>query len=277
MTSSYGPTNGPTDLLANLDGVTALLAGGRVGLLLDIDGTLAPIQDDPFTVAITPAVRDAIATLSRSLTVVAVSGRSVQSSHAIVGVDGITYVGNHGTQWLRDGVERFLPEAEPFVPEARRIAEAAEAQLGQIPGVIVEHKGTSVSLHYRATADRAAAAQAIGRFIEATPGTDAFARIEGKMIVDLRPAIDANKGTALTSVVATEGLRGVLVLGDDTTDVDAFDVLRRLRQTGQVAGLAIAVRSEGTPSAVLDAADYTLASTDAVGEFLTWLAAQTGG
>jgi len=283
MTDSNNPTGDPssspdpTDLLASLDRITELLAGGCVGLFLDIDGTLAPIQEDPFTVAITPAVRDAIATLARSMTVVAISGRSVQSSYAIVGVDGITYVGNHGSQWLRDGVGRLLPEAEPFVAEARQIAEAGRAALGHIPGVIVEGKETSVSLHYRATADRVAAARAIDDFIRDTPRTERFVRIEGKLIVDLRPAIDVSKGTALASLVSSEGMRNVLVLGDDTTDIDGFVALRGLRDAGQVDGLAIAVRSEGTQAAVLDAADHTLASVEAVGEFLTWLVAQTGG
>jgi trehalose 6-phosphate phosphatase len=273
---SGDPTGGPADLLISLDRVAAVLAGGRVGLFLDIDGTLAPIQEDPFTVAIAPAVRDAIVTLSPWFRVVAISGRSVQSSYAIVGVDGITYVGDHGSQWLRDGVERFLPEAEPFVAEARRIAEAGQAALGHITGVIVEEKGTSVSLHYRATADRAAALRAIDDFIRDTPGVERFVRIEGKLIIDLRPAIDVDKGTALASLVSSEGMANVLVLGDDTTDIDAFVALRRLREAGQVGGLAIAVRSEGTKQGVLDAADYTLASVEAVEEFLTWLVAQTG-
>jgi trehalose 6-phosphate phosphatase len=262
----------PTDLLANLDRVTSLLAGERAGVFLDIDGTLAPIQLDPSTVTITPRMRDAIATLSRSVTVVALSGRNAQMARAIVGVDGITYVGNHGAQWLQDGVERVVPEAEPYVAKAQRIADAAEAQLGGINGVIVEHKGPSVSLHYRATVDQAAAALAIDRFLDATPGVDAFVRLAGKMLVDLRPAIEVDKGTALSSVVASEDLSSVLVLGDDTTDVDAFLALRRLRDAGRVAGLAVAVRSEGTPAAVLEAADYTLASTEAVEHFLTWLA-----
>ena len=156
--------------------------------------------------------------------------------------------------------------------EARRIADSAAAQLGGINGVIVEHKGPSVSLHYRATVDQAAAALAIERFLDVTPGVDAFVRLAGKMLVDLRPAIEVDKGTALSSVVASEDLSSVLVLGDDTTDVDAFLALRHLRDAGRVMGLAIAVRSEGTPVGVLEAADYTLASTEAVEHFLTWLA-----
>ena len=259
------------ELWAHREEVAARLRGRRVGLFLDIDGTLSPLQDDPADSVISPRLRSAVRSLSRSTTVVLLSGRSVSDSRRIVGLDGVTYSGNHGVQWLRDGREWTIAEAEPFVSRIHEVAEEAAVQLRDIRGLTIEDKGPSLSIHYRQADDRTAAAAAIDAFFRDSPAARELKRGEGKLVFELRPPIDVSKGTTVESIVAEDALEVAVVLGDDVTDVDAFRAVRRLREQGRADGLAIGVLSPGTPGVVREAADYTVESTDAVEEFLVWL------
>src|SRR3546814_21087756 len=51
----------------------------------------------------------------------------------------------------------------------------------------------------------------------------------------------ADKGTAARHVVERHGLRGVIVLGDDLTDVDMFRAVAEMRAAGRVMAAIIGV------------------------------------
>lgn len=259
------------DLSQNREVADALLRGKESGLFLDIDGTLTPIQPKPEGVAITDRMREAIDRLSRSVHVVLVTGRRVDDAHRIVGLDDLTYAGNHGTEWRSGGVTSVLPEAEEYVPRIHRIATDAKERFASLPGVFTEDKGPSLSVHYRGTKDPAAAAVAIDAFFDSHPDASGLRRAEGKMVKELRPPIAADKGVAVTHVVRERGLKTAMMFGDDVTDVDAFRAVRRLRDEGTIDGIAVGVRSAGTPELVLQNVDYLLDHTDAVEDILVWL------
>ena len=264
------------DLLANRDEMVALLSRRNAGLFFDIDGTLSPLQSHPADAVISSRLRTAVHTLSRTTHVVLLSGRSVPDSRKIVGLDGVTYSGNHGVEWHRDGDEWVIPEAEPYVSTIHGIAEDAAVELRDVVGLYIEDKGPSLSIHYRQADDRAAAASAIHAFIRRNPAAQGLKRAEGKLVIELRPPIDVNKGTSVETVVAERQLEVAVVFGDDVTDVDAFLAVQRLRDEGRVGGAAVGVFSPGTPDVVRAAADYTLADTDAVEEFVVWLSERLG-
>ncbi|MEK9659945.1 MAG: trehalose-phosphatase [Chloroflexota bacterium] len=245
------------------------------GLFLDIDGTLARINPNPAAVTITPAVRQALDALSRRLHVVALTGRSVAGARGIVGLSAITYAGNHGVEWFEKGKTSVLPDAQAYVGRMHTVAEVVGKRLAHLAGVQVEDKGASLSFHYRSAADPQAALTAIESAIAQVPESRGLVHRHGKMVLELRAPVDADKGTALERVVRERGLASVLAFGDDTTDVDSFRVVHRLRAAEGIPGVCVAIAAANTPDELLELADYRLDDPDAVELFLTWLAAET--
>jgi trehalose 6-phosphate phosphatase len=90
---------------------------------------------------------------------------------------------------------------------------------------------------------------------------------EGRLVVELRPDLGADKGTALETLAERLSLRGLLCLGDDVTDVDMFRVAERLRSQG-LATVRIAVASAEAAPEVMEAADYALDGVEGVERLL---------
>jgi trehalose-phosphatase len=263
-------------LTAQREQVRDLLAGHHpAGLFLDIDGTLARINPNPAAVSITSAVRQALEALAHRTHVVALTGRSVEGARGIVGLSAITYAGNHGVEWWVRGRASVLPEAQGFVHRMHTVAQVTTRRLAHLPGVQVEDKGASLSFHYRSATDPQAALAAIRAAIAQVPEARGLVHRSGKMVLELRAPVDADKGTALERVVRERGLGSVLVFGDDTTDIDSFRVVHRLRASENIPGVCVAVAAANTPDELLELADYRLEDPDAVELFLTWLAAES--
>jgi trehalose 6-phosphate phosphatase len=93
--------------------------------------------------------------------------------------------------------------------------------------------------------------------------------------VELRPPLDVDKGVSVESFIQTRGLLSAIYLGDDQTDIDAFRTLRRLTAEGTCQGIAVAVLHSEAPANLAAEADMTLASVEAVPDFLRWLLANT--
>ena len=261
----------PPDLLMHRNEALALLAHRPSGVFTDIDGTLSPIVADPAAAAVPDATRAALRTLTERIAVVALTGRSVADARKIVGLDALAYSGNHGAEWWEDGVVSVEPAAEPYLERVRQIAEAVERGF-TTPGALLEDKGASLSVHYRNTAEPDAARSGILDFLDAH--AQGMSIREGKMVVEVRPPVALSKGEAVRSFARRKGLVSALVLGDDRTDAEAFAVVREMRGAGVIRGLCAAVATADAPPELLASADYVLADTGAVEEFLTWLASE---
>jgi trehalose 6-phosphate phosphatase len=235
------------------------LAGPPAGLLTDFDGTLSPIVADPAAAGLAVGADAALAELTARLAVVAViTGRAPLDARRMVGVPGILVVGNHGAEWLEP--EADAPAATPEADRIRAALDDVLARVRTIPGTAVEAKGLSATVHYRTATDppgaRAATLAALG---DLPPGLELR---EGRMSVELRPVGLGDKGSAARAVVERFGLRGVVVLGDDVTDLDMFDAVAQLRSDGVVRAAIIAVggADREVPEAVMAAADASLSS-----------------
>jgi len=145
---------------------------------------------------------------------------------------------------------------------AAQLAEALE----NIDGVIVQEKGLSVSVHYRlAKPDKENAVAGAVKRITARPSETGEIRVYlMKKLWEVRPTIDWDKGKAV-EFISDEIKRNLalphlltIYLGDDTTDEDAFRVLR------PPAGWSIFIGGGKTSSS----AAYYLNSVAEVGEFL---------
>ncbi len=253
-----------------------VLAHAPAGLLTDFDGTLSPIVSDPMMSRLVDGASGALSTLAERLAVVAVvTGRAPLDARRMTGVPGLLIVGNHGTEWLEPGAVE--PVSAPEAASFRARLDAALAPMPQLDGVMVEHKGISAAIHYRNAPDPAAARDAIREALTDVE-THGFELGEGRMIVEVRAPGLGNKGSAVDGIIERFGLRGVVVMGDDVTDLDMFRVVAARRREGALSGLVIGVGGadrEITP-AVADAADVMLAHPEQAATFLAALAGLAG-
>lgn len=249
----------------------ALAASGSPAFLCDLDGTLAEIVPTPEQVRVSPSIRRLLAELAQCLPLVAIlSGRPAAQTHDLVGLDEIVYGGNHGLDWWCHGQHHLDPRAEPYRIRVKEAAAALAPHLAPL-GVILEDRGVGLGLHYRLSPDPATARETILQVVRDTPATEGFRVAEGKRLVDLRPAIDATKGTALQSLLAKYRPQAAIYLGDDLTDLDAMAALREWGAQEGKATLAVVVGGAETPTALAAAADVELSGVREVERFLFWL------
>ena len=248
------------------------------GLLLDIDGTISPIAPTPEAARLLPGMMPLLERAAATFDVTAaVSGRAAADARRMVGVDRLLYIGNHGMEYWQPGADapQVVAEVKPYLPAIAEALDIAERDLvPRLAGVRVERKGPSGSVHTRSAADPE---QALVIVLEALrPVTDRLGLrlTSGKLVAEIRPPLALNKGSAVERLVRDQHLRSALYLGDDTTDIDAFRALRRLRADGVCDGLAVAVLQAEAPPTLAAEADLTLPSIEAVPAFLEWVLLQ---
>jgi trehalose 6-phosphate phosphatase len=263
------------DLLEHPEAIEAVLACRPCGLVTDIDGTIAQIASRPAEAHVSPSCREGLVALVGRLDLVAVvSGRPAREARDMVGVEGLVYVGNHGLERLQDGRVVVHPAALPYQEPMRAAMAELQSRLSAqqaLAGFFVEDKGVSFSLHYRACPDPAQARALILEAAVSVARARGLQVMEARRAVELRPPLAADKGTALRGLQEQWGLRGIFYLGDDYTDVRAFQALRDWRDGVERRGLAVAVVSPGAPQEALAQADFTLAGISGAEGFLKML------
>lgn len=262
----------PPDLLSNLHAVTPLLRARRLGVIVDYDGTISEIAPTPEQARVLPEAARALRGLAPKLPLVAVmSGRAASDVAALVGVDGLAYVGNHGAELLRDGQLELAPEAEAARDAVMGVFEELRDAV-DLPGMVWQDKRLSATAHFRLAADPNRALRELEHALRrARPEEQGVEAFWGKMALELRAAHGPNKGSATRSLASRLNLDGLLFLGDDTTDVDAMLAVRELSAGGALVGLAVVVLHHDTPEPALRAAHYSLDGVPEVGKFLSWL------
>lgn len=206
---------------------------GHMLIALDFDGTIAPIVPHPDDAEMLPAARPALHALAaRPDTEIAlISGRSLQDLKRRVQMPDVYYAGNHGIEIHGPDLDDVVSAAIDLVPRVQRCFAALEKSVGAIPGIFLENKELSLSVHYRMVDDPA----------EQTRIEDSVRRVfnedgnglrltTGKRVLEVRPDIDWHKGKALLYIIdEIEQLRGARMLpmfvGDDVTDEDGFAAL----------------------------------------------------
>jgi trehalose 6-phosphate phosphatase len=225
---------------------------GRSAIVLDVDGTLAPIVARPELAEVPEATRGELRRLAaRYLLVACVSGRAGEDAERLVGVPGITVIGNHGLE--------LDPRAHAY---AERIA--AFRDTVSLPA---EDKGLSLSYHYREAADEVAALAELEEVAERarTEGLDAR---WGRKVLEIRPPVPADKGTAVRILLERSGARLGLYAGDDATDLDAF---AGLLGAGLEHAVRVAVASGEGPTELVAAADLVVPSPAGLADVLALL------
>jgi len=221
----------------------------RTALVFDVDGTLSPIAPSPELAVVPDETRQELYRLAGRYALVAcLSGRAGLDARKIVGVDGIEYVGNHGLE---------------LHPDARVLA-LAIARFRDAVGLPVEDKGVSLAYHYREAADEKAAHAELEKVAE----TALLGGLEprwGRKVLEIRPRVAADKGTAVQTLIERAKATRALYAGDDTTDLDAF---RGLGEAGLEHAVRIAVASDEGPLELQEKADLVVSGPNDLVEVL---------
>lgn len=211
----------------------------HAAVLLDVDGVLAPIVRRPEEAVVPEETRAEIRRLTARYALVAcISGRQGSDAARLVGVDGVVFAGSHGLE--------LVPEAAAWSDRLRAFAQTVDWP--------VEDKGLTVSFHYREAADQAAARVRLEEIAARARAEGLVARF-GRKVLELRPPLEADKGTAVERLLGERGLRRALYAGDDTTDLDAFRALEGLE-----VGVRVAVASDEGPRELRETADVVVES-----------------
>lgn len=208
-----------------------VLPRARLALILDFDGTLAPIVSAPELAALPDRVRAALQRLAHvnHIVIAVVSGRALEDIRSRVGIEGVIYAGNHGLEIASPRWQWSHPDAERMRPNVREAVRRLRARMEAVPGTIVEDKGLTVSVHFRQTPHPLVDTVRVSVYEEAER-RGLVVRV-GKRVFELRPPVRWDKGAAVRWILDREcgpqwtSRVAVIYAGDDRTDEDAFVAL----------------------------------------------------
>lgn len=252
------------------------LAGRRPAVFLDYDGTLTPIVDRPEDAIISASMREAVRRLARRCTVCVVSGRDRSVVQQLMGMDDLVVAGSHGFDiWdPRVGTVRHNA-ATGYEDVLAKVTDRLRTEIKPVQGAAIEIKRYSVAVHYRLVAPQEC--PVVKAVVDAllAEHPDQLKVTPGKMVYEIQPNIDWNKGKAVQYLlralhIDADGIVP-LYLGDDITDEDAF---RALQEPLERQGIGVVIADVGDPGEAsrTTAADFVLESVGEVERFLNTLA-----
>jgi len=232
---------------------------------LDYDGTLTPIVSRPELAFLSSEAREVLIQLRDcpQVLLAIISGRTLEDLYAMIGIPGITYVGNHGLE-IRNpaGIHKKMLSASRR-REIKQIQAALKTSFGALPGILFEDKESILSVHYRMVAreNQEKVSREIEKFMKKWGAR--WTIIPGKMVYEIRPRADFHKGKAVRDLLKNVPLSPVLpfYFGDDQTDEDAFRFLKG-------RGITVFVGPPGSASE----AEYFLQNPAEVLQFLEGIA-----
>ncbi|HEX9052885.1 MAG TPA: trehalose-phosphatase [Anaeromyxobacter sp.] len=200
------------------------IARERALVILDFDGTLAPIVPRPPDAAMNAETRSLLRVAALLYPCAVVSGRPrADLAQRVEGVPLVAIVGNHGAEAGFGPVDRAIGRV------VEGWARTLSRELSGAAGIEIEEKGLSIGIHYRRAADRSAARRRALAAATRLAGARVFG---GRLVVNVVPARAPDKGAAVAEILRRIGARRALYVGDDVTDEDAFSA----------EGVAVSVR-----------------------------------
>ncbi len=243
----------------------------RGAVLLDIDGTLAPIVRHAADAHVPEATRSLLIEIAKRYRLVGcVSGRRATVARQIVAIGTLAYVGNHGGELLRPGATR--PEVDPelaaWTTRVRDFAARTLTPDSQRLRIRGEDKDVIAAFHWRGAPDEQSAEAAV-RAIAERAQAEGFVVHWGRKVLEVRPPVALDKGIGVALLLRDAPVSAAMYVGDDATDLDAFRGLRELAQSGALSSaLCVAVDSDEAPPALAREADLTLDGPSGVRELL---------
>ena len=198
-------------------------------LATDFDGTLAPIARTPSEAVLPVETRTLLRRLAvcEGVHLAIISGRALADVRLHVGIENIFFAGNHGLELAGPGVELHHPNASKAHSELEKAVSLLVEKTATLPGVFVEYKGPTAAIHWRLAAEKVR--EALREIVtDAVATSSRLQLVAGHCVWELRPKGGWNKGDALRHLATRLGCApgDVLYIGDDTTDEDAFQVVK---------------------------------------------------
>jgi trehalose-phosphatase len=201
--------------------------------LLDYDGTLADFDRNPEKARLSPAGLRLLRRLKRRYPVVLVSGRHLEGLLRVSRLRGFPMIGSHGfeARGLPDGLQMApLSLRQKYRREATRLDRALRPLLARYPGIHLERKPFSATLHYRGAGLAPAQIRGLHRDFRGifrktvTPGM--WSLLGGKKMLEAKPR-GFSKGMAVRKLLDKFPGRQPVYAGDDLTDLTVFRTLGR--------------------------------------------------
>ena len=249
----------------------------RTALFCDLDGTLAPIVDRPEDVQVPETTLEAVTRAADRLALCAiVTGRPALEARRLIGLDSISYAGNHGIELIARGEEgvQIDPLLAGHEDDARAFIVSLDKRELEEAGLRLEDKGPIVAIHWRGS--EAAGREAMVERIVADAEAAGLIAHRGRMVLEIRPAVAIDKGMAVKRLLeGSPETTSAIFIGDDRTDLDAFSALDELVSSGDLSSaLKVAVTSAETSDLDLGRrADLCLTDTAEVARFIERIAA----
>ena len=241
-------------------------------VFLDYDGTLAPIVDRPEDALISDEMRDAVRRLARRWSVCVVSGRDRPVVQQLMGIDDLIVAGSHGFDiWSPSGGALERHEGGEYDQLLTQVTERLRELLGAVPGSLIEPKRSSVAVHYRLVEE--SWRTRVKAIVDGTIAehSDELKLTPGKMVYEIQPRIDWDKGKAVLHLLEALGLDGAevvpLYVGDDITDEHAFEAL-----AGRGVGILVADADDPEAAGRTTAAEFVVRNPREVQQLLDLLA-----
>ena len=245
-------------------------------LMLDIDGTLAPIAPRPEDASVPEATRRVVGMLAAQadVHVALVTGRAAADGRRLGGIAGVWVIGNHGIETVSPRGEVIIDDrATPYGAALAGAVRELTGLVSGLPGVHVENKTWTLSVHYR-LADPAVEPDLRGT-VDGVARARGLRVVRGKKVFELRPPVEVHKGTAALALarrlVGRELDAALFYAGDDRTDEDAFRTLRAAAP--HVVTVRVGVPRPSEEHASGTAAEFVVADEAALRALLEWLGA----
>ena len=264
------------NLLDHKREISELLQSSRLGVMVDFDGTIAHMAPTPDEAVVSQSAARSLRRLAQEIALVCVvSGRAVQDLRDKVGEAGLTYVGNHGVEFLDITGLWVAPGALDYRSRVLEVVKYLRAN-ADIPGIVWEDKRYGLSVHYRLAKDPGQANRDLHRALRSAPGSRDLDVFWGKMVLEIRPPLGFHKGYAVKRLARLRRLDGAIVIGDDTTDVQAISGLKAMKDHGELNGVGVAVAHPDSPADLMSSADYRLDGVSEVEAFLAFMVESVG-
>ncbi|EDV99222.1 probable trehalose-phosphate phosphatase C [Drosophila grimshawi] len=240
----------------------------KLAILLDYDGTLAPIADNPNKTKIPSELEAILHKLAKhpQIFLSVISGRALKDVQAQVNIDGVTYAGNHGLEIEHPDGSRHDYELPADIKKNYMAMVEELKQRLEKNGAWVEDKRVSLTYHYRDTP--VALKDEQKKLAIEICQRHGFHANQAHEAIEAKPPVNWNKGEAALHILnkkfGDDWSKEVLVVfaGDDTTDEDAMRVLKGLGRSFRIADDA----------QVETFADFRLPKQDLMTDLLRWIA-----
>ena len=222
----------------------------RILLLLDYDGTLTPIVDRPGQAELPSECRESLLELlsQEKYIIGIISARSLEDISSRVGIDGIIYGGNHGLEIRGPGLEFIHPEARQLTETVNQAYEKLHQGVAGIAGVLIEHKGLTLTVHYRLTAEGLVrqVKESVATVLSGLVESGSIIISPGKKALEIRPYVEWDKGKAISMLKkAFPQASLAMFFGDDLPDEPGFAAVQ------DSGGLGIFVGRAREPTAAI--------------------------